>query len=220
VSAKVRSLSPRAASLLVGAGGLLVLLAGVFLLVLPQSHTAARLSTELASTQAQIVAARALAAQKPEQRIRVADLFKVVEAMPDDRDMTGIVLQLQQTASEAGVTFSSIQPKQELEPGPGYQVQPIDLTFEGNYYSLTDFLFRLRKLVDVHRGTLDATGRLFSVGQITFAQAESGFPEITATIHVNAYVYSPSTGGSATVPPTDTTATTTTVGPVASGVTP
>ena len=73
------------------------------------------------------------------------------------------------------MTFDSIQP-QPLSPGAGYDLQPIDLAFVGNYYSLTDFLFRLRKLVSVHRGTLDATGRLFSVGRIDFAPGEDGFP--------------------------------------------
>jgi hypothetical protein len=220
VSVKKRNLSPAVASVLVGAAALLVLLAGLFVLVLPQSHKAAHLSDELATTQTQIVTARALAAQKPEQRIRVADLFKVVKAMPDDTDMTGIMLQLQETAAEAGVQFDSIQPE-ALQPGTGFNLEPIDLTFDGNYYSLTDFLFRLRKLVSVHRGTLDATGRLFSVGRIDFAPAEKGFPAITATVHVNAYVFSPSTPATATVPSTtDTTTTTPSSDASASGATP
>ena len=93
-------MSPRTVSILVGVAGLLVLLAGFFFLVRPQSHKAAQLTKDLAKTQTQIVTARSLATQKPEQTIRVADLFKVVEAMPDDPDMTGIILQLQQTANE------------------------------------------------------------------------------------------------------------------------
>ncbi len=214
------NLSPTVASVLVAAAGLLVLLIGVFVLVLPQSHKAAHLTDELASTQTQIVTARALAAQKPEQTIRVADLFKVVEAMPDDTDMTGIMLQLQETASEAGVQFDSIQP-QALQIGTGFNLQPIDLSFDGNYYSLTDFLFRLRKLVSVHRGSLDATGRLFSVGRIDFAPGEKGFPAITATVHVNAYVFDQSTAGTAPVPSTtDTTATVPPSDASASGATP
>ena len=219
MSAKAKGLSPVVASVLVGVGGLLVLLAGLFLLVQPQRHKAADLTKELASTQAQIVTARALATQRPEQRIRVADLFKVVEAMPDDTDMTGIMLQLQQTARESGVKFESIQP-QPAALGSGYQVQPLDLSFDGNYYSLTDFLFRMRKLVSVHRGSLDARGRLFSVGRIQFAPADKGFPAVNATIRVNAYVYSPATTPTG-IPPTSTDATTTTSsGAVASGVTP
>jgi hypothetical protein len=206
---------------LVGVAGLLVLLAGVFFLVLPQRHKAASLSKEIVKTKTQIVSARALASQPPEQRIRVADLFKVVQAMPDDTDMTGVILQLQQTATETGVEFESIQP-QPLEAGAGYGVEPIDLGFTGNYYSLTDFLFRLRTLVSVHRGTLDATGRLFSVSRIDFSPGATGFPSIAAIVRVNAYVYSPATLAATTVPPlpTDTTQTTPATGAVASGATP
>jgi Tfp pilus assembly protein PilO len=216
VTAKKKQLSPKVASVLVGAAGLLVVAAGMYLLVLPQGHKAKHLTAQIASTKAQIVTARALAAQRPEQRIHVADLFKVVEAMPDDPDMTGIIFQLQQTASEAGVKFDSIQP-QSAVAGAGYDAQPIDLTFNGNYYSLTDFLFRLRKLVNVHRGTLDATGRLFAVGRIDFAPADKGFPAIAATVRVNAYAYTPVTVGIPNLPPTIDTPSS---DAVASGVTP
>jgi Tfp pilus assembly protein PilO len=138
--------------------------------------------------------------------------------MPDDPDMTGIIFQLQQTASDAGVKFDSIQP-QPATSASGFDVQPIDLNFNGNYYSLTDFLFRLRKLVTVHRGTLDATGRLFAVGRMDFQPAEKGFPAIAATVRVNAYSYSPMTAGLPTVG-TTTQTTTASSGAAASGVTP
>jgi Pilus assembly protein, PilO len=216
VSAK-KGLSPKVECVLVGAAGLLMLLGGMFLFVLPQGHKVKDLTTQLASTRAQIVSARAVAAKRPEQQIHVADLFKVVEAMPDDPDMTGIIFQLQQTASESGVTFGSIQP-QVAVAGAGFDMEPIDLTFDGNYYSLTDFLFRLRKLVNVHRGTLDATGRLFAVDRVDFAPADKGFPAIAATVRVNAYAYSPVTAGITTVPPT--TSTTGGSNTSASGVTP
>ena len=216
---KLKSLSPKVACVLVAVGGLLVLLIGMYVLVLPQSHKAKHLSKELATTQTQIVSARALATQRPEQRIKIADLFKVVEAMPDDPDMTGVIFQLQQTASEAGVTFDSIQP-QPASPGAGFNVEPIDLTFDGNYYSLTDFLFRLRKLVNVHRGALDATGRLFAVGRVDFEASLKGFPALTATVRVNAFTYSPATAATATVPPALQSTTTTSSGAVASGVSP
>jgi Pilus assembly protein, PilO len=226
VTIKQRSISPNVAAVLIGLAGALVVAAGMFLLVLPQSHKAARLGKELEKTKTQIVTARALAAQRPEQRIRVADLFKVVEAMPDDSDMTGIMLQLQQTAGEAGVKFDSIQP-QASTSASGYELLPIDLAFAGNYYSLTDFLFRLRKLVSVHRGTLDAKGRLFSVDRLDFEPGDDGFPQIAATVRVNAFVYNPASFAASLVPgTTDTTQTTTTTttttsssGAVASGET-
>ena len=217
MSAKKDGMSPKTLSVVIGVAGLLVLLAGFFFLVRPQSHKVTKLDKQLVKTQAQIVTARSLATQKPEQTIRVADLFKVVEAMPDDPDMTGVILQLQQTANESGVKFDSIQP-QPLDAAVAYGLQPIDLTFRGNYYSLTDFLFRLRRLVTVHGGTLDATGRLFSVGRLDFAPGEDGFPQITANVRVNAYVFSPMAVAPPGVPPLPNT-TSGSTDAVASGVT-
>jgi Tfp pilus assembly protein PilO len=220
MSKKKGGMSHRTLSVLIGAAGLLVLLAGFYFLVKPQSTKATQLTEDITKTQAQIVTARSLATQKPEQTIRVADLFKVVEAMPDDPDMTGIILQLQQTANESGVKFDSIQP-QPLDAAVSYGVQPIDLAFRGNFYSLTDFLFRLRRLVTVNSGKLDATGRLFSVGRLDFAPGEEGFPQITANVRVNAFVFSPMPVAPPGVPnlPEQTT-TTSDTDAVASGVTP
>jgi hypothetical protein len=72
--------------------------------------------------------------------------------------------------------------------------------FEGNFYELSDFLYRLRTLVSVHRGRLQATGRLFTVRTLSFVEGEKGFPQIKATLGVDAYVY----GAGTTTPPATT----------------
>jgi Tfp pilus assembly protein PilO len=207
---KAPKLSPAMTCVLIGFAGALVLAAGMFLLVMPQGHKASKLGEEIDATRTKIVTAKALSTQRPEEKIRAADLFKVVEAMPDETDMTGMILQLQGTAGEAGVRFDSISPGAS-EAGAGYDIQPVNLAFEGNYFSLTDFLYRLRRLVEVRHGKLDATGRLFSVGKIDFQPADGGFPRISATVTVNAFAYNPvSASPLGGLPPTDTTTTTTT----------
>ena len=104
----------------------------------------------------------------------------------------------------------------------GYGLQPIDLAFRGQLLladrlSLPAAQARQR----ARAATLDATGRLFSVGSIDFAPGEDGFPQITANLRVNAYVYSPMpVAPPAGVPPTtDTTTTSSSTDAVASGVT-
>ena len=84
---------------------------------------------------------------------------------------------------------------------------PISVTFQGNFYNLADFLYRLRSLVSVHAGTLDATGRLFSVDTLTFNESTLKFPQIQATLVIDAFVYG---SGVAPVPAPATTTTTTT----------
>ena len=71
----------------------------------------------------------------------------------------------------------------------------------------------------MHAGRLDATGRLFSVDTLTFNESEQKFPQIQATLVIDAFVYAaaPASVAAATPPaaataPTTTTETTTTSG--------
>lgn len=218
-------LTPKTLGVLVGAAGVVVLALGLYMLVLPQRHKAADLTQQISQTQTQIFVARAAAAKKPEERVPVSNLFKLAKAMPDQTDMTGIILQLQKTADAAGVELASIQPGSPAA-GVGYTTQPLNLTIDGKYFAVTKFLEGLRLLVTVENGKLDARGRLFSVSDIHFGPGARGFPSLGAVMDVNAYVYS---GGSSTTPaPVATgTATTTTTeettpssNAVASGATP
>jgi hypothetical protein len=227
VTTKKPKYSPRTLSIMIGVGALVVLALGMFLVVLPQKDKTAAIVKEIASTQDQVVQARALATQKPAQPIRVADLFKLVKAMPDDPDVTGIILQLNQTATDAGIEFDTIAPGAAVA-GDSYRKLPIAVTFMGNYYGLTDFLFRLRSLVSVRGGALAATGRLFTVDSIEFGAGVGGFPTISAKISLSAFIYGTGVTAAPPVvapPPTDTSGTTTTApasttpAPVASGVT-
>ena len=200
------------------------LLAGVggwFLLVSPKRAEAKRLQGEIESTHAQIAAYHAASLQaKGRTPVKVADLFRLSKAMPDRADMSGVLLQLNQIAADTGITFQSIAPQTSV-PISGYQAMPIQLTFEGNFYNLADFLFRLRNLVSVQHGQLSATGRLFAIDTLSFSQSQEGFPQIAATLVVDAFVYGTQTAATATpatttaTTPGSTTATTTTPGAAA-----
>jgi Tfp pilus assembly protein PilO len=194
------------------APALLILAAvGYFLLIKPKQAEAGKISDEIAELDTQIEVTRA--AQRQPQKgdpsaIRIADLFKVTQAMPDDADMPGILLELNQVAAASGVEFIAIAP-QGGSVRSGYSALPINLTFEGNYFDLTDFLFRLRNLVRVRDGELGADGRLFTLEAISMAEGEGGFPAIQADLTVTAYVYSTTPPATAPAAPasTDTTQT-------------
>jgi Tfp pilus assembly protein PilO len=188
---------------------LIVAAVGYFLLVKPKQDESGRLADQVVELQSKVD--RALAAKhqvdkEPETTIRVADLFKLTKAMPDKTDMPGIMLELDAVASSAGVSFASITPGQPAAK-TGYTAIPINLTFQGNYYDLSDFLFRLRNLVVVRDGELGAAGRLFSLDSLNLQEGPTGLPEVQASLTVNAYVY---TGGQPAAPTTVTTPTTTT----------
>ena len=185
-------------------GALLVLaaVASYFLLISPQRSKAAELEKEAAATRAEVTRLRQLTQQvQNTEPIRVADLFRMTKAMPSEVGMPGIILQLNRIARETGIRFDSITPQAPAEAN-GAQTIPINLMFQGNYFELADFLFRLRSLVSVRGGTLDATGRLFVVNSVSFSEGEKKFPQIAATLTVAAYVYgSPTSAAAAAAPP-------------------
>ena len=197
---------PQSAQIGIAVVVLLVLAAiGYFGLVKPQKGKAADLSTQIAAQENQISDARALLAKsKDAQKVRVADLFKLTKTMPDQPDEAGMVLELTNVARQSGITFDSIAP-QGSTPLSGYQVVPITVIFDGNFFQLTDFLFRLRNLVDVRRGALAADGRLFTVDSIQFGEGKRKFPQVEATLTVDAYIYG--TGATVSAPPQATTGT-------------
>ena len=180
---------------LVAGGVLLGLVAGWFLVVAPKRHDASALKQQIADTRDQISVAQGVKTPTAPPPIRVADLFKLSRAMPNTADIPGVILQLSSVAAETGVKFESITPHDPVSYG-AYQQVSVDLSFEGRFYDLSDFLYRLRNLVGVHQGVLDATGRLFTVDSITFNQGTENFPQVKATLTVSAYVF-----GDGTAPP-------------------
>src|SRR5205085_3080037 len=179
---------------------LLVAAVGWFGLVHPKNATAAKLATDIDAANTKLTQAQAaLAASKHQKPIRVANLFRLVKAMPDSQDMSGILLQLNQVAEDTGITFESIKPS-TMVPLGSYDAVPITLAFTGNFYDLSDFLLRMRTLVSVRHGALDATGRLFAVDTLTFGEAPGGFPNISASLTVDAFIYG-AAAGSTPAPP-------------------
>jgi type IV pilus assembly protein PilO len=176
--------------------GLLVYAAAFwFLAVSPKRAKAGETGKEAANLETVVATARRSATAPPDsQPIAVADVFRLAKAMPSVPDMPGIVLELARIAEETGIEFKSINPQTSTVKGD-YQVVPVTLVFDGTFYELSDLLFRLRTLVGVRHGKLDATGRLYSVQTLDFAESTNGFPEITANLTVEAYVYGTDASG-------------------------
>lgn len=211
---KRKPLDPRVQLGIAIGAPLLLLVAGWILLIGPQRSKASDLQRQVADAQQQYTTQQAQLMRVPKPvPIQVADLFGLVRAMPDQTDMPGIILQLNQVAAASGISFDSISPQGAPVAGTGYQLEKIAIGFTGNYYGLSDFLYRLRNLVVVRGGKLDASGRLFSVEQLSFGEADSRFPNINAQLVVDAYVYgaAPTPAPAPVLPAgTDTSATTTT----------
>jgi len=195
--------------------GLAILLAVVYLgLLRPKASQAAALDVEIAKLESTLTIRTNQGDAPPAVRIDVADLFRLAKAMPNSEDMAGIILELNAVADSAGVRFVSIQPSETVTKGD-YNALPINLTFEGNYYDLTDFLFRLRNLVTVKEGVLEATGRLYTLDVLDLhEQPTERFPKIQAVLTISAYSFgaAPPAAVGVTPPATTAPATTATTG--------
>ena len=173
---------------------------GYFLVISPKRSASADLAAQIESTETEIQTRRLAVRSAPKaEPIRAAELFRVTKAMPSKADMPGVLLELNRIARDTGIRFDSITPGDSADAG-GYLRQPIEVVFEGSFYELSDFLYRVRTLVSVHNGRLRATGRLFTVRTLSFVESEKGFPQIRATLGVDAFVY----GTGAATPPAAT----------------
>ena len=150
-------------------------------------------TTRVELTQARIDQARAKAAPTAP----IGDVKRLTRAMPNQTDMPGLMFELARVAQETGISFDSITPSDPV-PVSGYQKVPVSLVFQGNFFELSDFLYRLRNLVQVRDNRLRVNGRLFAVEGIDFGQGVKQFPEVQATLNATAFVYG---GAPATTPP-------------------
>jgi Tfp pilus assembly protein PilO len=208
-------LQGKAAIALIVGGDLLLLLFGWFLLIGPQRSTAASIVRATAAAEAQIVElkrpikiVKPAAVQQPV--IRTADLYSLAQAMPSTVDMPDLLLELDQVARSAGVTLTSVTPGAETPSATDpFSTIQITLAFTGDFYAVTDMLYRLRSLVTVHSGTLQTSGRLYSVDSVGLTPEGSG-SQLTAAVTVNAYVYGSTSSVVGVAPAPDTTSTDTT----------
>ena len=189
---------------------LIVAAVAFFLLVKPKMDESSKLDEEIAEFQSKVDVA--LAAQQRAaagEAIKVADLFRLTKAMPDTTDISSVILELDAVATATGVDFISIAPQAPVAREGGFLASPIKLTFEGSYYDLTDFLFRLRNLVIVRDGELESAGRLFTLDALDLHEGSVGFPQVQAAITVSAYSYAPAPAAPApgATPPAATTTT-------------
>jgi hypothetical protein len=220
-AAKGKKLSRNGGIALIVGGDLLLLVLGWFMLISPQRATAQSIRLATSAAEAQIVQAKQVAATPPpaaiqQPEIKTADIYSLADAMPSTIDMPDLLLELNQLARAAGVTVTKFSPGQ-LTALTGYSVEPLGIGLVGDFYTITDMLYRMRTLVAVRHGDLQTSGRLFSVDSVTLAPSGKG-AGLTADVALNAYLY----GGTPPVTPvapaattTDTTSTTTTTAPSA-----
>lgn len=199
----------------IAVAGLIVAFIGWKVVVAPQNSKATSLDAQAATVQQQIASNLAAVAQAHQVRqtvpqIKVAQVYKLAKAMPSTADVPDLLIELSQVTRDAGVDLQTLSPGQAAtDPATGQTSVPVSLTVGGDFYTVTDLLYRLRTFVFVRAGALEATGRLFTIDGVNLSQ--SGTAGLVATISMHAFVYGASSAPAATPPaaPTDTSTDTT-----------
>lgn len=204
-------------AVLVAVGAVAIVALGWLLLIGPKQKQIGNLKQQTSAVRQQISddlsrAATARGATGAPQ-IKTADIYRLQTAMPSAVDMPDLLLELDTTAKAAGVSLESISPSALTDSGNGYATERVSLTADGNFYTLTDLLYRLRNMVYDRGGVLESNGRIFSVDTVNISPAGN---QLSADITLETYVYGslPGTASSSAVPgdtsTTDTTTTSTT----------
>ena len=194
-------LTPKVVAALGAAALAVVALIGWFGLVSPQRSKAADLDQKIADAQSQLVVIKATA-RGPKDKLPSA--LVLTRAMPREVAMQQVLRQLLRAGNHANVRLDSVTP-QAVTGGAGFETVPMDIVVTGRYFPITGFLHRLRTQTRVLGDNVKSSGRLFSIDTVNLGAGEDGLPQLTATIHLNAFTYS----GSAAAATSAATSTTT-----------
>jgi Tfp pilus assembly protein PilO len=162
--------------------------AGWFMLISPQRTKANQLDTQRAAVDSELATDRVLVSKPSETKTKTT-LAAAKRALPDSPQVSEILRQLAGFAATSRTEIDSITPSAAVA-GVGAQTIPVSLQFQGRFFGLQQLLRLMRTSASSTSGKITATGRLYTVDGISFGGAsDSGV--ITATIKLNAFVYSP-----------------------------
>jgi len=178
VTARLASLSDgKKVALIVGAL-LLGAVLSYFVLIAPKRAQAASLKKQAVAVQKQIDSNKSTAFVQALPAVRAANIFGLAKAMPKQVEMPNVMLQLNQLAAASGITFDQVTPTPAGSSATTavpttattdpFVAQPVQVSFTGTFYNLVSFLQRVRNLVRVENGRLQASGRLLDVSDVEF----------------------------------------------------
>jgi len=212
--------SPKGKTGVAVAAGLLLIVATWLLLIAPQRSKAAELSSQVDASRTELSERKnALLHPSSPVTVKPSDLYRLTKALPNETEMSGVVLEVSRLAGKQQLGLSSISPAPPVL-GVGFVQQPLAVVVQGRFAKISSFLRELRQLVVVRGGRLDARGRLYGVSKVDMSAPDGGnsFPIVKATVTLNTYSFSPQPPAATTdqTPTTDTSSS----GTVAAGATP
>lgn len=173
------------------------------LLMNPALDRRESLKEPLQVAQAERDQAVATAAEMTEAKERYkqdyAELVKLSKAIPQSVAVSDLMRELNSAARGMNIEFSNITmaaakpavtPDQAAAATPtpgteGLDEIPVELTFDGRFFALSDLFRSLQRFVQLADGRLEVHGRLIRIDEFSFDSA--AFPSITAQISATVY---------------------------------
>ena len=134
---------------------------------------------------------------KAEGKRNEARLLELAKMIPPTPELPSLLLQIQDLANQSGIDFISIAPGDvQSAAGSQYETMPLDLTFSGTFFDLSDFVYRAEQMVA-------GPGRLLAIKTIGLTVSNGTTGGVTAStspkldVHVSLLAYILPAAGSA-----------------------
>ncbi len=195
--------------ILIGLGVLVLVTAWYFLIIGPKRDNASNLHSQAVSEEAKLQQGKEKLKNIDQERQAAkqteSDLLKLNKLIPVDSQVPSMIIELQQSASDAGVDFLNIKPGTPVSGQAGTTIVPLELKFEGSFFDVNDFLYRIENYARMEGNDVNVTGRLISVVTLKIGAPDvtgnklpqlSSTGEVTSgdvgiTIDINVYMTSP-----------------------------
>jgi Tfp pilus assembly protein PilO len=151
------NMSPRNVLIIAVAGCVLVAVAAVALLVVPQFSKIGDLNTEIQTAEQEQEQAQALLERRQQAKSRAAitdaELLVLANSVPESPELPSLIIELQDAAVDAGLQFRSLSPgpperpwePQGQQPAPEYLTIPITVEVFGTWTDTIDYLQRIQR---------------------------------------------------------------------------
>jgi Tfp pilus assembly protein PilO len=184
--------------ILIGLGVVVLLVAWYFLVIGPKrdqiSETDQQLQIEKNTYELNASRISRLDEERAAARQTTAEILKLNKLIPYDAQVPSLIIELQQSASEAGIKFMSIEPSEALPGTNGTTIVPFEVKFQGSFFDVNDFLYRVENYARMEGNDVNVSGRLLSVVTLLLDEPdlEPKFdhtpPNVLATLGINAYM--------------------------------
>jgi Tfp pilus assembly protein PilO len=181
--------------ILAGIGLVALIAAWYFLLISPKRGEVAEVQEEVTverdTYERNTARLKKLDQERTAAQESVAELLKLNKLIPGDNQIPTLIVELQKSANEAGIDFVKIEPDLAVRVGES-TVVPIQMQFEGRFFDVNDFLYRVENYARLEGNNVNVSGRLVSVVGIKLEEGEFlEWPNVTVTLDINTYTTLP-----------------------------